>query len=107
MVETRNADEAAFGTYNLSNGENLEVFDYNSGSTLFSVGNGHPHNTGGYIRRHNAFEIRQNGDIYYADTNDTEAEYPYEMPMIMIKLQDVIKNLQNEINTLKAQINGN
>lgn len=105
MVETRNADEAAFGTYNLSNGENLEVFDYNSGSTLFSVGNGHPHNTGGYIRRHNAFEIRQNGDIYYADTNDTEAEYPYEMPMI--KLQDVIKNLQNEINTLKAQINGN
>lgn len=25
----------------------------------------------------------------------------------MIKLQDVIKNLQNEINALKAQINGN
>lgn len=105
MVETRNADEAAFGVYNLSSCEDSEVFNYDSGSTLFSVGNGHPHNTGGYIRKHNAFEIRQNGDIYYADTNDTEAEYPYEMPMI--KLQDVIKNLQNEINTLKAQINGN
>lgn len=105
MVETRNVDEAAFGFYNLSNCEDSEVFNYNSGNTLFSVGNGHPHNTGGDIRKHNAFEIRQNGDIYYADTNDTEAENPYEMPMI--KLQDVIKNLQNEINSLKAQINGN
>ena len=105
MVETRNVDEAAFGFYNLSNCEDSEVFNYNSGNTLFSVGNGHPHNTGGDIRKHNAFEIRQNGDIYYADTNDTEAENPYEMPMI--KLQDVIKNLQNEINTLKTQINGN
>ena len=104
MVETRNVDEAAFGVYNLSNCEDSEVFDYDSGSTLFSVGNGHPHNTGGYIRRHNAFEIRQNGDIYYTDTN-AETEYPYEQPMI--KLQDVIKNLQNEINSLKAQINGN
>lgn len=105
MVETRNVDEAAFGVYNLSNSENSEALDYSSGNTLFSVGNGHPHNIGGNIRKHNAFEIRQNGDIYYADTNDTEAEYPYEMPMI--KLQDVIKNLQDEINTLKAQINGN
>lgn len=104
MVETRNVDEAAFGVYNLSNSENSQVFDYSSGSTLFSVGNGHPHTTGGYIRKHNAFEIRQNGDIYYTDTN-AETEYPYEQPMI--KLQDVIKNLQNEINSLKAQINGN
>ena len=104
MVETKNVDEAAFGIYNLSNCENSQVFNYDSGSTLFSVGNGHPQNTGGYIRRHNAFEIRQNGDIYYTDTN-AETEYPYEQPMI--KLQDVIKNLQNEINSLKAQINGN
>ena len=104
MVETRNVDEAAFGVYNLSISEDSEVFNYDSGSTLFSVGNGHPHNTGGYIRKHNAFEIRQNGDIYYTDTN-AETEYPYEQPMI--KLQDVIKNLQNEINSLKAQINGN
>lgn len=53
-----------------------------SGSTLFSVGNG-KNDT-----RHNAFEIRQNGDIYIADTNDTSTTNNYEKPMI--KLQDAL-----------------
>ena len=57
-----------------------------SGNTLFSVGNGGQ----GYYsgNRHNAFEIRENGDIYIADTNDTETTYEYEKPMI--KLQDAL-----------------
>lgn len=52
-----------------------------SGNTLFSVGNGNSKN-------HNAFEIRQNGDIYIADTNDTSTTNYYEKPMI--KLQDAL-----------------
>lgn len=57
-----------------------------SGNTLFSVGNGGQ----GYYsgNRHNAFEIRENGDIYIADTNDTETTHEYEKPMI--KLQDAL-----------------
>ncbi|MBO7694741.1 MAG: hypothetical protein J6T10_19160 [Methanobrevibacter sp.] len=49
-LQTYNNNEFACGSYNVSN----------SGSTLFSVGNG----SGDYASRHNAFEIRQNGDIY-------------------------------------------
>ena len=48
---------AAFGEYNVSSGDR---YSDSSGNTLFSVGNG----TGGGNARHNAFEIRQNGDIY-------------------------------------------
>lgn len=58
MVTTKNVDEAAFGFYNKSNG-NSDQFTHSSGNTLFSVGNGTNDAT-----RHNAFEIRQNGDIY-------------------------------------------
>lgn len=100
LVETKNRTEAAFGNYNLSNSYNPNVFDFSSGSTLFSVGNGHSENTGGYMRRHNAFEIRQNGDIYIADTNSEGEPYEYQM----IKLQDVIKSLQNEIDNLRAML---
>ena len=55
----------------------------NGGNTLFTVGNG-----SGRTTTHNAFEIRQNGDIYIADTSG-EGEY-YQKPMI--KLQDALKN---------------
>ena len=66
-----NTDEAAFGKYNNSV-QNTSVGGA-SGTTLFSVGNGTGNNA-----RHNAFEIRQNGDIYCSDgTND-------------VKLQDTI-----------------
>lgn len=50
--------ETAFGCYNESVSASTN-FDGNSGNTLFSVGNGTASNA-----RHNAFEIRQNGDIY-------------------------------------------
>ena len=54
-----NYAEAAFGRYNRSNHKSDTFGD--SGNTLFSVGNG----TGIFTSdRHNAFEIRQNGDIY-------------------------------------------
>ena len=52
-----NKSEHASGQYNVSNKANNTFGD--SGNTLFSVGNGTA--TSG---RHNAFEIRQNGDIY-------------------------------------------
>lgn len=49
--------EHSQGRYNVSNKANNTWGD--SGNTLFSVGNGTADNA-----RHNAFEIRQNGDIY-------------------------------------------
>ena len=52
-----NESEHASGQFNVSNKANTTWGD--SGNTLFSVGNGTAENA-----RHNAFEIRQNGDIY-------------------------------------------
>ena len=56
-TKTSNQSEHASGQYNVSNKANYTWG--NSGNTLFSVGNGTSTNA-----RHNAFEIRQNGDIY-------------------------------------------
>ena len=62
-----NGYESAFGKYNASNTGSTDA-----DKSLFSVGNGT------FSARHNAFEIRQNGDIYCSDgTND-------------VKLQDTI-----------------
>ena len=56
-----------------------------SGNTLFSVGNGTSSSA-----RHNAFEIRQNGDIYYYDgTND-------------VKLQDKFNSLDTTIGNINT-----
>lgn len=69
--KTNNSSEFASGQYNNSVSASTTFGD--SGNTLFSVGNGTDNNS-----RHNAFEIRQNGDIYCSDgTND-------------VKLQDTI-----------------
>ena len=57
---TLNESEHASGQYNVSNSASTTFGD--SGNTLFSVGNGTASNA-----RHNAFEIRQNGDIYLSD----------------------------------------
>lgn len=66
-----NVAEHSSGAYNVSYTASTTWGD--SGNTLFSVGNGTADNA-----RHNAFEIRQNGDIYCSDgTND-------------VKLQDTI-----------------
>ena len=66
-----NGFETSFGQYNSTTSASTTFGD--SGNTLFSVGNGTSTSA-----RHNAFEIRQNGDIYCSDgTND-------------VKLQDTI-----------------
>ena len=70
-TSTKNRSEFSIGEYNNSVSASTTFGD--SGNTLFSVGNGTSNNA-----RHNAFEIRQNGDIYCSDgTND-------------VKLQDTI-----------------
>lgn len=55
--EGTNQAQAVFGKYSVNNKANGTFGD--SGNTLFSVGNGTSSSA-----RHNAFEIRQNGDIY-------------------------------------------
>ena len=70
-TEAKNVSEHASGQYNVSNSASTTFGD--SGNTLFSVGNGSADDA-----RHNAFEIRQNGDIYIASGNSD------------IKLQDYI-----------------
>ena len=55
--KTNNSSEFASGQYNNSVSASTTWGD--SGNTLFSVGNGTSNSA-----RHNAFEIRQNGDIY-------------------------------------------
>ena len=78
MTVAINNEEHAIGKYNVSR-LGPEGF-----STLFTVGNGTADNA-----RHNAFEIRGNGDIYYFDgTND-------------VKLQDVIANIMQRLTTIE------
>lgn len=89
----KNAFETTFGQYNNSQ-YNSNSFGH-SGNTLFSVGNGTADNA-----RHNAFEIRQNGDIYCSDgTND-------------VKLQDylqikVVKLTQSAYDALSPNYDSN
>ena len=70
-----NQSEHASGQYNVSS-SGSSTFG-NSGNTLFSVGNGTAKDA-----RHNAFEIRQNGDIYIVSGNSD------------IKLQDYIGRVE-------------
>ena len=61
-TEAKNAFEHASGKFNISSTESVNFG--HSGNTLFSVGNGDYDSELGQVVRHNAFEIRQNGDIY-------------------------------------------
>lgn len=70
---SNNRSEHASGQYNISSSASTSFGD--SGNTLFSVGNGT-----GTQYRHNAFEIRQNGDIYISSGGTITSQ--------MIKLQD-------------------
>ena len=84
-TETHNKYEHASGAYNTSNtATDNTSFGYADG-TLFSVGNG-----SNSLGRHNAFEIRQNGDVYVPATNLIgTGSYTYaNIPLI--KLQDII-----------------
>ena len=82
-TKTKNQCEFASGQYNTSNKANTTFGD--SGNTLFSVGNGTAENA-----RHNAFEIRQNGDIYLT-SGGTD-----------IKLQDYLGGGGSSINVVQT-----
>ena len=71
-----------------------------SGNTLFTIGNS-LNGSVGYDSLHNAFEVRQNGDIYIPNTNRTDKTYD---TYPMIKLQDVLASLQSQIDELRSQI---
>ena len=79
---TRSQYEHAIGQYNISSSASTTFG--NSGNTLFSVGNGTAYN-----KMANAFEIRQNGDIYLsAYTNSAKTAFEYS------KLQDKLVNIE-------------
>lgn len=77
-TEAKNDYEHVSGQFNNSVSATTTFGD--SGNTLFSVGNGDA------FHKHNTLDIRQNGDIYIADTSGS-GEY-YQKPMI--KLQDAL-----------------
>ena len=74
-TETKNKAEHASGQFNKS--VTASTTFGHSGNTLFSVGNGAANDA-----RHNAFEIRQNGDIYIVNKNGQD-----------VRLQDEIGNI--------------
>lgn len=92
-TKTSNMYEHASGQYNVSSSASTTFGD--SGNTLFSVGNGTSTSA-----RHNAFEIRQNGDMYLNNgTSD-------------IKLQDylqvkVVKLTQSAYDALSPNYDSN
>ena len=86
LNEAKNYVETANGLLNVST-KNQTINFGNSGATLFSIGNGrfdssNPSNN----VRHNAVEVKQNGDVYIANTCQTGNWY--ELPMM--KLQDYL-----------------
>ena len=84
-----NYAETAIGKLNKKLGTNASAFVGTNEYTLFTIGNGD--NSDPYNKMpHNALDIRQNGDIYYVDTekiDDTNVHY-YDAPVR--KLQDAM-----------------
>ena len=82
-----------------------------SGNTLFGVGNGYVYQSTN--NPHNAFEIRQNGDIYVPNTNDTSITGNYAYSLYpMLKLQDylqikVVKLTQSAYDALSPNYDAN
>ena len=109
--------EATFGQYNVSSSASTTFG--NSGNTLFSVGNGTADNA-----RHNAFEIRQNGDIYLSlngqdvklqdqlggssitvDTAlDSDSTNPVENRVIYDKFDEIEQVIARALNDLNERI---
>ena len=90
-----NEFEHASGRYNIYN-SSIGYFGGSSSLNLFDIGNGDGNNA-----RHNAFEVRQNGDIYYSDTEkiDGSTVHYYDAPMR--KLQDAM--VTSTTNGLKVE----
>lgn len=87
-TSTKNRSEFSIGEYN--NSVSASTTFGNSGNTLFSVGNGTSNNA-----RHNAFEIRQNADIYITLNGQD------------VKLQDKFSSIDTtigDINTILQSI---
>ena len=82
-LKALNQYEVAVGVHNVERPEVEGIAFGGSGYTLFTVGNGCGSSS---TQRHNALEIRQNGDIYISDTN-ASGDF-CEKPMI--KLQDAL-----------------
>jgi predicted nucleic acid-binding Zn-ribbon protein len=82
---TYNIAEHAAGYFNTSTQINYGLWGGRSDALLSSIGNGNTN-----AQRHNAFEVRQNGDIYYSDTEkiDGNTVHYYDAPMR--KLQDAM-----------------
>lgn len=86
-LHSNNAYEVAFGQYNVSSRSN-DNYGY-SGNTLFSIGNGYDFSS--THNWHNALEIRQNGDIYIPNTDDTSVTGDKAYSLYpMVRLQDTI-----------------
>ena len=86
---SKNYAEHSSGVFNSSLEGDVDGTKFGSYSyTLFTVGNGVITNNTTYW--HNALDIRQNGDIYIADTSqiDNTSYFYYNTPMI--KLQDAL-----------------
>ena len=84
-----NCVETAIGIANNNLGNTKEQFNGDNIHTLFTIGNGDDSDAYNIIK-HNALDIRQNGDIYYVDTekiDDTNVHY-YDAPVR--KLQDAM-----------------
>lgn len=77
-LNVREEGETSIGKFNVNRYESSIA---HSGNTIFTVGNG-----GSNGLRHNALEIRKNGDLYFADTSNNSQSY-YQKPMV--RLQDM------------------
>ena len=98
-TKTSNQSEHASGQYNASSRAS-NTFG-NSGNTLFSVGNGTSNSA-----RHNAFEIRQNGDIYLNNgTNDVKLQEYLQIKAVQITQSDYDQLQTKDSNTLYCIVN--
>ena len=86
-VKPKNELEFGFGTYN--NSSSASTAFGHSGNTMFSIGNGYDFSS--THNWHNAFEVRQNGDIYVPNTDDTSVTGDKAYSLYpMVRLQDTI-----------------
>ena len=86
-LHPKNDLEVNFGTYN--NSVSASTTFGHSGNTMFSIGNGYDFSS--THNWHNAFEVRQNGDIYVPNTDDTSVTGDKAYSLYpMVRLQDTI-----------------
>ena len=96
FTETQNEAEHAEGNYNKSIKTSSTFGD--EGNTLSTIGNGNLLRS----HKHNAFEVRQNGDIYYSDTEKIDGTTVYYYTAPMRKLQDAM--VTSTTNGLKIEV---